>query len=440
MVRARMLEVLEAAPDRVAAPCPVYGRCGGCHYQHAPYEYQLAAKRAILVEALQRLGKMEPPAEIAVVAAEPFGYRNRVQLHVEEKRLGYREATLAQAVRGDRVPGGVAEDQSGDRGAGGDAARRAVAAIHTVARSVHGRARGADQRAGDGSSGGAALLRLVRDADSGTGGRRAGLPGRVPREQQFVLPGEPVPDRPAGGSGDRKERRARRRSICMRAWDCSRMPLARRFREVTAVESGAGAVRDLQFNAARAGLENLHAIPQTAEEHLAQLEKAPDFVVLDPPRTGLGKAVVATVDGTASAADHDCGVRSGDAGARSGGTGGGGLSRGADDAGGLIPADLPSGDGGAAEAGVGRAVRGLSDSDAVGQLICHSVDASPRCETRIHFDIADDLLELLRRAHPMLRKEFIAARTAGRLRHQMHCMVVRENTGSTADRNTGFRR
>jgi 23S rRNA (uracil1939-C5)-methyltransferase len=51
-------------------------------------------------------------------------------------------------------------------------------------------------------------------------------------------------------------------------------------------------VRDLQFNAGRAGLENLHAMPQTAEEHLAQLEKAPDFVVLDPPRTGLGKAVV----------------------------------------------------------------------------------------------------------------------------------------------------
>src|SRR5450759_2021800 len=92
MVRARMLEVLEAAPDRVAAPCPVYGRCGGCHYQHAPYEYQLVAKRAILVEALQRLGKMAPPAEIAVVAAEPFGYRNRVQLHVEENRLGYRDA------------------------------------------------------------------------------------------------------------------------------------------------------------------------------------------------------------------------------------------------------------------------------------------------------------------------------------------------------------
>jgi 23S rRNA (uracil1939-C5)-methyltransferase len=71
------------------------------------------------------------------------------------------------------------------------------------------------------------------------------------------------------------------------------MPLARRFREVTAVESGAGAVRDLEFNASRAGLSNLRAVARTAEEYLAQLEKAPDFVVLDPPRTGLGKAVVA---------------------------------------------------------------------------------------------------------------------------------------------------
>src|SRR6266571_7184344 len=74
LVRARMLEVLEAAPDRVAAPCPVYGRCGGCHYQHAPYTYQLAAKRTILVEALERLGKITPPALIGVVSAEPFEY------------------------------------------------------------------------------------------------------------------------------------------------------------------------------------------------------------------------------------------------------------------------------------------------------------------------------------------------------------------------------
>ena len=167
MVRARMLEVLEAAPDRVAAPCPVYGRCGGCHYQHAPYEYQLAAKRAILVEALQRLGKMEPPAEIAVVSAEPFGYRNRVQLHVEEKRLGYREARSHKLCAVSECPVGSPKINQAIAALAGMQRDGRWPRFITVARSVHGRARGADQRAGDGSSGGAALLRLVRDAIPG---------------------------------------------------------------------------------------------------------------------------------------------------------------------------------------------------------------------------------------------------------------------------------
>jgi 23S rRNA (uracil1939-C5)-methyltransferase len=70
------------------------------------------------------------------------------------------------------------------------------------------------------------------------------------------------------------------------------LALARVFREVTAVESGSGAVRDLEFNAERAGLANLRAERQTAEEYLQRLERAPDFVLLDPPRAGLGKAVV----------------------------------------------------------------------------------------------------------------------------------------------------
>ena len=111
LVRARTLEVLQAAAERVAAKCPYFGRCGGCHYQHAPYEYQLRAKRAILAEELRRLGKIEPPAEIAVVAGEPWGYRNRAQWHVAEGRLGYLGSAVAQAVRGGPVPDRVAQGQ-----------------------------------------------------------------------------------------------------------------------------------------------------------------------------------------------------------------------------------------------------------------------------------------------------------------------------------------
>ena len=88
MVQARTLEVLEPSAERVAPKCPVFGRCGGCHYQHAPYAYQLAAKRTILVEELRRLGKISPPGEIAVVSGEPWAYRNRVQLHIENGQIG----------------------------------------------------------------------------------------------------------------------------------------------------------------------------------------------------------------------------------------------------------------------------------------------------------------------------------------------------------------
>ena len=57
--RTRLLRVDEPSPDRVEAPCPVFGRCGGCQYQHAGYDAQLRFKREILAETLRRVGKIE---------------------------------------------------------------------------------------------------------------------------------------------------------------------------------------------------------------------------------------------------------------------------------------------------------------------------------------------------------------------------------------------
>jgi 23S rRNA (uracil1939-C5)-methyltransferase len=59
-----------------------------------------------------------------------------------------------------------------------------------------------------------------------------------------------------------------------------------------AVESGASAVHDLQFNLERAGRANVQAKKGTAEDYIESLEHAPGFVLADPPRAGLGKAVV----------------------------------------------------------------------------------------------------------------------------------------------------
>ena len=88
---------------------------------------------------------------------------------------------------------------------------------------------------------------------------------------------------------------------------------------------------------------------QTAEEYLQKLERAPDFVLLDPPRAGLGKAVVRRLAELRPRAGDDCLLRPGHPGARPGGADGGRVPRRADDAGGSVSADVSSGDGGAAD-------------------------------------------------------------------------------------------
>ncbi|HJV33984.1 23S rRNA (uracil(1939)-C(5))-methyltransferase RlmD [Geomonas sp.] len=70
-----------SSPLRVAPPCPAFGVCGGCHWQHLPYQEQLKQKGAIFSESLRRIGKLEADS-ILPVAASPncLGYRSRIQL------------------------------------------------------------------------------------------------------------------------------------------------------------------------------------------------------------------------------------------------------------------------------------------------------------------------------------------------------------------------
>ncbi|MGN8788176.1 TRAM domain-containing protein, partial [Paenibacillus barengoltzii] len=55
---AKLLDVVEASPDRVAAPCPIYDKCGGCQLQHLSYDAQLAWKLQHVVDVLERIGKL----------------------------------------------------------------------------------------------------------------------------------------------------------------------------------------------------------------------------------------------------------------------------------------------------------------------------------------------------------------------------------------------
>jgi len=81
-VRARLEKLLEPSAERVAPRCPHFGDCGGCHYQHIPYDAQLQYKAEILRETLRRIGHIVWEGEIALHPSPPWGYRNRAQWKV----------------------------------------------------------------------------------------------------------------------------------------------------------------------------------------------------------------------------------------------------------------------------------------------------------------------------------------------------------------------
>src|SRR4051794_7224220 len=82
-------EVITASPERVIPRCEYFADCGGCHYQQANYEFQLVAKRAILRETLQRIGGIAYEDEISVIGGLPWEYRNRIQLHFQNRKSGF---------------------------------------------------------------------------------------------------------------------------------------------------------------------------------------------------------------------------------------------------------------------------------------------------------------------------------------------------------------
>ncbi|MEO6098320.1 MAG: class I SAM-dependent RNA methyltransferase [Fibrobacteria bacterium] len=74
------VEILAPSPDRALPGCSVFGRCGGCDWQHISYEAQLRFKVAIVKDALKRTGGLEFPG-LAIEAGKPWRYRNRIQVH-----------------------------------------------------------------------------------------------------------------------------------------------------------------------------------------------------------------------------------------------------------------------------------------------------------------------------------------------------------------------
>jgi 23S rRNA (uracil1939-C5)-methyltransferase len=81
---AELLEVITASPERVAAKCAVFGRCGGCALQHVSVEQQRAIKSATLRDNLERIGRVEPGRWLQPLTGPEWNYRRRARLAVKD--------------------------------------------------------------------------------------------------------------------------------------------------------------------------------------------------------------------------------------------------------------------------------------------------------------------------------------------------------------------
>jgi len=293
LVRSKLVELHETAAERVEARCPHFGRCGGCHYQHAAYEAQLGFKRAILAESLRRVGKIELPEDIRVIAAEPWHYRNRAQFHIQGNEIGYLEARSKRLcgigqcpISSPRINEVITSLREMLRDARWPRFVRAIEVFtneEQVQLNVLESDRPVAQRFFDWCA--EAIVGFVPGALDYAA---AGAMYRVSGGSFFQVNRFVIDQMVAEATGGAEDEAALDLFAGVGLFS---LPLAKRFTKVTAVESGSGALRDLRFNGERAGV-SVEAHQSTVDAFLANLTATPDFILADPPRSGLGKIAV----------------------------------------------------------------------------------------------------------------------------------------------------
>jgi 23S rRNA (uracil1939-C5)-methyltransferase len=101
----QLIQIVEPSPWRVNPPCPYFGRCGGCQWQHIDYSAQGELKKEILGDLLKRLGRLKEIPSIGLVPSpKPYDYRIRIQLKARGKAMGYYREGSHQIVDIDRCP------------------------------------------------------------------------------------------------------------------------------------------------------------------------------------------------------------------------------------------------------------------------------------------------------------------------------------------------
>ena len=83
---ANLLEIIDPSPDRIQAPCPYSGYCGGCSYQHLKYEKQLEYKKGQIKDSMARIGALNNVLVHDVIPSDRiYGYRNKMEFSFSDR-------------------------------------------------------------------------------------------------------------------------------------------------------------------------------------------------------------------------------------------------------------------------------------------------------------------------------------------------------------------
>lgn len=305
--RAELVEVISPSPDRVTPPCPYVPDCGGCDLQHAAPAAQRDLKTRVVTEQLVRLGGVEdPPVEPCRAVGPDTQYRTHARFHADsDGRLGFHRAASNDVVPIDRclvlsAPAQTVRDGVGDASGAAEVAVRAHAATGAAAAILTPGAGGLELPDG-------AFDVLLEQPDGRTVAMRgdgvlseevSGFTFRFDANAFFqVSPdgAEALVETVLAAAGDVQG---------ALTWDLYAgvgllsLPLARAGAEVVAVEGRPASATYAEANAEAAGVEvtviggDVATVLGAAVAGSPDLEP-PDLVVLDPPRVGAGKQVVA---------------------------------------------------------------------------------------------------------------------------------------------------
>ena len=100
-ISALVTNVLKSSPHRISAPCPYFGPCSGCQWQHIEYSHQLKLKRDAVVRELQKYPELiGVPVKTTLPGPEQFGYRNHARFTVRQSgSIGFNNRITRQFVK-----------------------------------------------------------------------------------------------------------------------------------------------------------------------------------------------------------------------------------------------------------------------------------------------------------------------------------------------------